>query len=249
MIDATFNINAIDYERTFANLYPELLQKSYSWKMDNPILRLLQKMGDDSIAFAVGFLRRLPKRYKDELLVVAMNSYSDVLVKLCREYLLHDDYGKYFTLEDVLFVQRETDIEMHVINIEVDYNSLVRDDGIRSKITDSLRGKLGVLGKVATLGVDVATGVVPEQVEKLALKLLDGEVQKEKMISLFQDIIHEKGLQMDISDIKLVQSEHIIGEDDIIIERIELSDELQGAVVDAMAEFLKGISFPDMPAA
>lgn len=68
MISVNIKVVAIEYERTFQQIFPLIKEKLGAVESKNMLIRLFQKLDDAALPVSLGIMKRLPKGTKDELL-------------------------------------------------------------------------------------------------------------------------------------------------------------------------------------
>lgn len=256
MICAEIRIKKIQYEKSFQRLFPMGIEKCR--KMENPNLavRFLLKAGDASMTAALGILNLTDQKSKDELLRRLANLYSRELQSAMNALLQKDELGKNIRVGDIYMTQ---DLEGRLSfigqNIQVDYSGLVKNETIKRKIGDyasksvkqSKLGGLDLLRKFAADGANLAAGVaaelVPQEVEKKVLSVMNRDENKGKLISMAEQVLKERGLFLKLEDFAFVQEKNPGLRDadmeNAKAEKFELSPETEEGILDAVAGYLK----------
>lgn len=257
MINVRINISEIDYEKSFANLFPVGIEKCS--KMDNPNLavRFLLKMGNASMTAALGILNLMEEKSKGELLCGLVNLYCREILSALNGLLEKDELGRNICIGDIYMVQdSEGRLSLIGRNIQVDYSGLMKNDTVKQKISDyagksikkTIFGGSDVLQKVVedTAGsmAEFAVGIAPDMTEKKVLSVMNKEENKIRLLHMAEQVLKERGLCVGLEDFVFVQ-EMVSGiQGKAIVEdakerKFELSPVLEEELLGAVAEYLK----------
>lgn len=220
MIAVNIKIVDINYERTFQQIFPILKEKLGAVESKNLLIRLFQKLDNAALPVLLGIMERLPADTKDELLAMCLNTYSGRICEMLNVELAKHPYGKFLKIGWVSAVQEREALYLRIWQIKVDYKGLVKE-----KVT-------GKMGQVASL-------LVGEKLEKLALELLWTEESRQKLIELAQDALGKYGFAMGLADIRMMKDTEEYG--DFIEEEahLKLTDGMETDILDALAGYLR----------
>lgn len=220
MISINIKVVDIEYERTFQQIFPILKEKLGTVESKNLLIRLFQKLDDAALPVLLGIMERLPEGTKDALLAMCLNTYSGRICEMLNAKLAKHPYGKFLKIGWVSTVQEREALYLRIAQIQVDYKGLVKE-----KVT-------GKMGQVASL-------LVGEKLEKLALELLWTEESRQKLIELAQDALGKYGFAMGLADIQMMKDTEEYG--DFIEEEahLKLTDGMETDILDALAGYLR----------
>lgn len=220
MISVNIKIVDIEYERTFQQIFPLLKEKLDVVESKNLLIRLFQKLEDAALPVLIGIMKRLPESTKNELLAMCLNTYSGRICEMLNAELAKHPYGKFLKIGRVSIVQEKEALYLWIGQIQVDYKGLVKE-----KVT-------GKMSQVASL-------LVGEKLEKLALELLWTEESRQKLIELAQDALGKYGFAMRLADIQMMKDTKEYG--DFIEEEahLTLTDKMETDILDALAGYLR----------
>lgn len=257
MVHAQITISEIDYEKSFANLFPMAIKKCNEIEQPNLAVRFLNKMGSASMAASFGILNRMEERHKGELLCGLVNQYCKEIQSLFNAFLKKDALGQNIRIGELYMVQDANGhLSFMVWNIKVDYANLVKNDTVKQKIGDfanqavkkSVFGKIEFIQKIAADGAGIAAEAAvtaaPNAVEKKVLSIMNKEENKEKLLKMAGQVLEEKGLCLKPEEFVFTQEEFFSAQDDQIVEnardrKFELSPELEEGLLEAVAGYLK----------
>lgn len=255
MINVRINISEIDYEKSFASLFPVGIEKCR--KMENPNLavRFLLKMGDASMTAALGVLNLMAEKSKGELLCGLVNLYGREILSALNGLLQKDELGKNICIGD-LYMAQDLEGRLSLIgkNIKVDYSGLMKNETVKQKIGNyagktikkTIFGGSDTLRKVVedTAGsvAEFAVGMAPDMAEKKALSVMNQNENKNRLLHMAEQVLEEKGLCVKLEDFAMVQEaamENKIVVNDKQKRNLELSPALENELLDAVAGYLK----------
>lgn len=257
MINARIMISDIDYEKSFANLFPVGLEKCREMEKPNLAIRFLLKMGDASMEAALGILNRMDEKSKGELLCGLVNLYCREIQSALNALLQKDELGRNIYIGDIYMAQdAEGRLSLVGGNIKIDYGSLLKNDTVKQKIGDfagnairkTMFGGSDALRKVVeeTAGsvAEFAVGVAPDMAEKKALSVISGEENKNRLLHMAEQVLGEKGLCVNLEDFALIQEPFPGIQGEVIVKdakegKFELSPALEDELLDAVAGYLK----------
>lgn len=108
--------------------------------------------------------------------------------------------------------------------------------GFGSLIQEAVGNKAGILAKAAAR-------VAPGEIERMGLNLLQKEKNKQKLLALCENTLHDKGVWLELVDFELEQSKNgkeIIDCPQEAVEKARLfSEELEEKVLDVIVDYIK----------
>lgn len=220
MITANIKIVNIEYEKTLQQLFPIIRERLGAVESTDLIIRLFQKLDDAALPVLLGIMDRLPERTRNELLAICLDTYSDKLCEKLNEELAKHPYGRFLQAGSVSVERQGEALYLWISQVQVDYKGLVKE-------------KMGgTVGGIASL-------LVGEKMEKMALELLWTEESRGKLIELLQGTLDKYGFAMGLADFQMMQ-DHETYEDFVEAEKhLILTDELETDILDALAGYLR----------
>lgn len=246
MFDIRITVGEIDYEKTMKALFPGILAKCRELESRNTLIRLFLELGEDAVEILLGIMGRLSDAAKQELLCQCMNGYRPVLTDRINEYLQTDSLGRNFVIRDIYMERTAGGLELLGEGVRVDYNGLLENEGVQSRLdaaAASVKG-LGGLGKIfvqhTVKALKTAAKAVPEETERLGLKLLQKEEIRRKLCDLAQGGLQKRGLILELKGLSFVQG--CDSEEEGIVEiyshSLRLTPELETELIKALAGYL-----------
>lgn len=257
MIHVRINISEIDYEKSFANLFPMGMQKCRKMENSNLAVRFLLKTGDASMAAALGILNLMDEKSKGELLFELVNLYCREILSALDGLLQKDELGRNICIGDIYMAQdSEGRLSLIGRNIKVDYSGLMKNNSVKQKIGDyagktikkTIFGGSDTLRKVVeeTAGsvAEFAVGVAPDMAEKKVLSVMNKEENKNRLLHMAEQVLEERGLCVRLEDFVFVQEMCSEIQDKAVVEeakerKFELSPALEEELLNAAAGYLK----------
>ncbi len=220
MISVNIKVVDIEYERTFQQIFPILKEKLGAVESMNLIIRLFQKLDDAALPVLLGIMGRLPEGTKDEILAMCLNTYSGRICEMLNAELAKHPYGKFLKIGQVSIVQEREAFYLRIGKIQVDYKGLVKE---------KVSGKMG----------QVASMLVGEKLEKLALELFWTEESRQKLVELAQDVLEKYGFAMGFADIQMMKDTEEYGNFIEEEAHLTLTGKMETDILDALAGYLR----------
>lgn len=247
MFDIRITVENINFEKTISSLMPAVLQKCREISRPNLVIRMLLELEDDALTVLLGIMQRLPEDAKVDLLCQLMNGNEKVLTEKFNEYLQKDMWGRNFRFERIYIEKRNSGIELVGRSVEIDYVELLANEELCETISDKAAGFVGfgrfgkILARQAGNVLKTVVGAAPEEAEKFGLKLLQREDMKKRFLKLAQNVLDQRGLEMELKSLFLEQpeKEEIILENNL--ETIEFSNQLEEELVKALAGYVRSV--------
>lgn len=128
MIHARIIISEINYEKSFANLYPAGIKKLCDIEEPNIAVRFLKNMGDASMTAALGVMNLMTEKRKGELLCVLANLYNAEIKAALKSYLEKNELGKNVQFGDIFLTQDSAGhLALFGYDIQVNYSGLAEN--------------------------------------------------------------------------------------------------------------------------
>ena len=225
MLNVRFVVTEINYEQTFVNVYPALYKKLNTVQSQNIAVQLLKKLGMDAQEIAVELMTMLDQANRDRLLIYLLESYKEQWLRVIKEYLLANKYGKNFRIEDIQLCQDVSgQLILNVKNIKIDYKGLLHCGLMK---TGGVHGFVGV-------GIEL----LPESaMEQFALTILQNDEIKGKLIEVVETAVIKYGLCLRLGSAQVQKVE--AWEKDVFDMENTLPDDMGDALLDVVAAYLK----------
>ena len=230
MIKISFKMKAIDYEKSFESLLPQLTEDCKSRAEDPTTLdKFIIKLGDDFVPVVNKLISYLDTDTRDQIVVWLIEELEEMIVGTLNKALV-DMLGADAIVIGNIYALDEpgAKISLHAARIKTD----------SKKLADSpaLTGFTGGLAKMIFSLTD------PDTIETEAVGLLSSDYVKSQLITTLSDSLHEAGVHITLSDIVISQYS---GEEEIprIADPGEDEGHLPAAIedpiIDALVEWLK----------
>lgn len=252
MINLKIIVKEIDYEKSFANLFPVALKKCSEIADPNMAVRFLKKMGDASMTAALGVMNQMTDRGKGELLCTLVNLYSGEIQAALKTYLEKNELGENIKIGDICLTQDSNGcLALLGYDIRINYSALADNSHVQDKIKDiagnmvSGVSKFGWLKEAAADGAGLAAkavaGIAPGKVEKFGISLLENPKNKKKLMTWAEQTLTEKGVCLTLEDCFFVQESdsETWSANEQEKDKKFFPEELEDALMDAVVKYLK----------
>lgn len=217
---------------------------------NNLLFRLVTELDGDSEKVLLAMMKYLPEDTKNELVCQCLNSYGATLTRKLNEYLQTDTWGKNFTIGSCYAAKQETGLVLVAEQVHADYTTLLMEAGNAQRVAQTARRFTGdgILGRLAARAAAAAaeqltqnySSMSQEALENAAIGLLNQPMVQNKIQSLLSKALTSKGLDISLGALTVEQVDTTITLDDNgIIDTIHFSEELETALLKALADFLK----------
>ena len=222
MLTIQLEIEKIDYERSLANILPQMVDKLAEKQAPSDMERYLVKLGGDAVPVAKKLLGYMEISTKDALIVWLINSRQAEFAGTANSYMEETLSGKVvqiggFSAEDL----PGTRLNLSAVQVSIDYlalfNSPIFSD---SPVSGAARLALKMMS--------------PEMLEKQSITLLNSELVKPKVLSTISEGVRRSGLAVTFRDIKLTEGTVVPEQGDP-----HLPDSIKDALADALIQWLR----------
>ena len=230
MIKISFKIKAIDYEKSFESLLPQLTEDCKSRAEDPTTLdKFIIKLGDDFVPVVNKLISYLDTDTRDQIVVWLIEELEEMIVgtlnKALKDYLGADAIviGNIYALDEP-----GAKISLHAARIKTDSKKLVDSPALT-----------GFTGGLAKLIFSIAEADV---IEREAINLLSSDYVKTQLIATLSDSLHEAGVHITLKDIVISEDS---GKDEIPRmtdpekDAGHLPAAIEDPIIDAVVEWLK----------
>lgn len=211
MINVKIVVSEIDYEKSFANLFPIALKKCSEIEKPNMAVRFLQKMGNTSMTAALGVMNQMSEDGKGELLCALVNLYSGEIRTALKEYLSKNEFGQNVEFGGISLVQEPSGrLALYGYDIKVNYSGLADNDQVQDKIKGIAGNLVSGISKIswlkdaaadgAGLAAKAAAGLAPGKLEKIGISMLEKPENKKKLMAWTMQVLTEKGICITLED-------------------------------------------------
>ncbi len=232
MIKAIVEVERIDYERSVENLLPLFVQKCASEEKPSELDKFIARLGTDAVPVAKRIIGYLEPGARDQIIIALLKPQADRLVPTANALLEELLGGKAveiggFEMEDLPGLK----LSLRATQIRIDTEALAN--------SPLLSGSM--LGSAAKLALQMAS---PATIEKQAIKLLDSDWVKPKLLSALSEAVQKLGLIVSLRDLTIREDTDTgspAGEkkdEGLLPDAVE--DQLIDAVIAWMKETVKG---------
>ncbi len=264
MIHAEIAIGEIQYEKSFRNLFPSVIETCKKMNTSNLAIRFLLKMEDASMTAVAGILNRMDEKCKGQLLCGFANLYCQEIQEALNTLLQQDELGRNISIGEI-YMGKDSGGQLFLSgrNIKADYSAIMKNNTVKQKIGEyanqavkkSVFGGIGLLQKVASEGAgivaEIAAEAAPDVMEKTLISIMNNEENKYRLLQMAEQVLEERGICVRLKNFVFVQEENFDLQEDtagkIVEERgsserkIVLSPELEEGLLDAVAGYLKSL--------
>lgn len=249
MINVKIVVSEIDYEKSFANLFPIAIKKCSEIEKPNMAVRFLLKMGNTSMTAALGLMNQMSEKGKGALLCSLVNLYRGEIQAALKTFLEQNEFGKNINFGDIFLEQDAAGrLALYGYDIKVNYSGLVDNSMVQDKIKDitgnivgGLGSKIGWLKEAAAdsagFAAKAAAGLAPGKVEKIGISMLEKPENKKKLMAWAAQTLADKGICLTLEDCVFTQELNAetlsvdLDKKDKKVFPEELEEELMDAVV------------------
>lgn len=214
------------------------------------LFRLIRELDGDGEKVLQALLNYLPKETKNELICQCLNSYGATLTRKLNEYLQTDTWGKNFTIGSCYAAKQETGLVLVAEQVHADYTTLLMEAGNAQRVAQTARRFTGdgILGRLAARAAAAAaeqltqnySSMSQEALETAAIGLLNQPMVQGRIQSLISRALKAKELDITVGSLTIEQTAANSALDNgNIIDNIHFSQELESALLKALADFLR----------
>lgn len=231
MIKISFEVQEINYEKSFESLIPQLTEGCKANPEPTEMEKLIVRLGDDTVPLVKKLLGFLDTDTRDQIIVWLLESLHDDLVSSANAAMREMLGGDAIVIGALYALDKPgPKISLHAVQVKTDSKQLIDSPALT-----------GITGGAAKLAFRIAKA---ETIEKEAVKLLSSDMIKPKIISVMSDSLREAGLHLTLSDIVITEdpgTEKIPRMLDPNKDEGMLPDALEDKIIDALVAWLKEI--------
>lgn len=231
MIKISFEVQEINYEKSFESLIKQLAEECRANPEPTELEKLIVRLGDDTVPLVEKLLGYLDTDTRDQMIVWLLETLHDDLVSSANT-AMHDMLGGDAIVIGALYALDKPGpkISLHAVQVKTDSKQLIESPALT-----------GLIGGAAKLAFRIAKA---ETIEKEAVKLLSSDLVKPKLISVLSDSLREAGLHITLSDVVITEdsgTEEIPRMMDPDKDEGLLPDAIEDKIIDALVAWLKEI--------
>ena len=200
MIKISFKMKAIDYEKSFESLLPQLTEDCKSRAEDPTTLdKFVIKLGDDMVPVVNKLLSYLDTDTRDQIVVWLIEEQEKMIVSSLNKALVDLLGADAIVIGNIYAVDEPgTKISLNAANVKTDSKKLADSPAL-----------IGFTGGLAKLIFSIAEADV---IEREAINLLSSDYVKTQLIATLSDSLHEAGVHITLNDIVISEDS---GKDEI----------------------------------
>lgn len=234
MLNADISIQTVDYERTLDTLFPLFMEIVDGMDANNPLIRLLQKLGRSSQRVVTGILRRLSPRSKNQLLCALIGRYRVEICQKLNALIAESELGRGITVSYLDLRLSDEQMLLALNGINVHYEELLKNEKMRRMLLD-MAGISG-FGRLSGFSLGMAMNLFHNWIERKGIKILEKTFLPEQLGEMTSRFLKEKKIYCEIGDVVLCTAERAGtpgGEGKVF------DQELEQSIIDAVAAYLK----------
>lgn len=250
MFQINLSIDRINYESILHTVFPTVLERVKEKDSNNLLFRLVRELDEDGEKVLQALMTHLPEDIKNELVCQCLNSYVGTLTRKLNEYLQADTWGRNFAIGSCFIAKQESGLVLAAENVRADYRALLSEAGNTQNVEQVVKRFVGN-GFMAQLAAKAASAAAEKMAQKYSvmtdteleaagIELLNQPMVRDKIQNLLSRALTSKGLDITLGALTVEQVDTAISSDDSgIIDSIHLSEELETALLKALADFLR----------
>ena len=251
MLQMKLTLKDIGYEAVVKMAYPTLLRKISGTPSRNLLVRLTQELDKDGEKVLVTLMEKLPQDAKNQLVCHCLNSYGTTLVGKLNEYLQEDTWGKAIVLDSCTAELDNGKLVLTARNVQADFKAILKEAS-ESKNLEKIAGRVvgnGLLGafaakaaaKVAEQAVQATETMTPEELEAAGVALLNKDTVQKKLMDVIANALTKKNIPLAVEEISVESFDLVVIPDENAQNLLDLPEELEDALIKALADFLREI--------
>lgn len=251
MLQLKLNLAEINYESILKMVYPTLLEKVSQNQSRNLLFRLITELGNDGEGVLLRLIEKLPSETCSQLVCHFLNSYSPVLIGKLNDYLREDSWGKHFVLDRIEAEQSSNGLVLTAQNVQADFKALL-NAASEAENLKKIAGKVvgnGLLGafaakaaaKAAEKATQATSAMAPEELEAAGVAMLNRDAVRQKLMEVVAKALNTNNIPLAVSEIQVESTAYAEVSQQETTKRLELSGELENALIKALADFLREV--------
>ncbi len=261
MLNVDFQIHLIHYEETLEALFPHILKAVEEMSDEKPIVRLCKKLGAGYKGIVTGILCNLPQASRNELFCWLIDRYRDTVCKKLNDMISASEFENCISVNNLTLKRSDESVLLSLNDVNVDYGELLKNQQVQNMIGNAVESnsivqsfKSDCLREDAKVGRFVSHAIDSLSQKKITGKALQlnffrrnldrqviGTLEKnylpEQLGGIVTKFLNSKGVYAEIGDVTITKEERTLESD----APNEFSKELENAIIDAIAQFLKEI--------
>lgn len=236
MLQATLTVQDVGYCETLTRIYPVLYYEILSSEHNHFLIQLLKKLEQDSLPICLHLLQRLSQQDRDELLVMALNAYSETICESINHRLQEDPIGRHLSIPSISAGQSGDRLLLTVEQISIDYQALTHEPWVQDKIAQ----ELGSLSGFAKLAAQATVSASPDWLENKGISFLNQPAIQNRILRLAQDTLHKQGFVLTLTNLSLSKDADTVSSQ-ILSAGFSLSPKLEDHILNAIADYLRSL--------
>lgn len=250
MLQINLSISSIDYESILHTVFPTVLEKVKKNDSQSLLFRLIRELDGDGEKVLLALMKYLSDDTKNELVCQCLNSYGATLTRKLNEYLHTDTWGRNLSIGNCFVAKQEAGLVLVAENVRADYRAFLNEAGNTQNVEQTVKRFAGN-GFMVQMAAKAAAATAEKMAQKYSamndtgleaagIGLLNQPMVRNKIQSLLSKALTSKGLDITLGALTVEQVNTAISSDDSgIIDSIHLSEELETALLKALADFLR----------
>ena len=251
MLQMKLTLKGIDYEAVVKMAYPTLLKRISGTLSRNLLIRLIRELGEDGEKVLLALMEKLPQDAKNQMVCHCLNSYGTTLAAKLNEHLREDTWGKAFVLDSFTAELDNGKLVLTAQNVQADFKAILKEAS-ESKNLEKIAGRVvgnGLLGafaakaaaKVAEQAVQATETMAPEELEAAGIALLNKDSVQKKLMNVIRNALAKKKIPLTIEEISVERFDLVVLPDENAQNLLDLPEELEDALIKALADFLREV--------
>lgn len=213
MISGTIAISDIEYEKCFRSLFPALARKIDAIENPGTAVRFMAKMGDDLLPVMLKIMDYISNEEKEKLFLGMIDLFQEPICTSLNRFLSNQEAGSGIRIGRIGALKEEggENLFLVITGVSIDYGLLVKTDLVNQNIDAyidnlprrTIPGGSSLFKGAAKLALRAGAKVVPEEMERKGIDLLNRQNIKEKVICIISKELKKAGLYLAVQDFSL----------------------------------------------
>ena len=241
MIEAVVAIASVEYEASFCQLFPRLMEGVERWHGTPVLPRLLRDLGSELQPIGLELLDRMPRQDKDALLLYLAETFEDQWAGKLREALAASPYGAYVQFGAIRAGRTEEgQLCLRAEDVAIDYKTLAASGSIGQAVSRAMDRRTGadLAGRLLQGGLGLAAKLSSnEGLEDKLLALLRRPETQKRIVSSLEGALRKNGVLLTLGEVRFAQTAR--GTSPVRRAKPPFPPELDAAVAGAVAAYLR----------
>lgn len=254
MISGTIVISDIEYEKCFRSLFPALVRKIDAMENPGTAFRFMTKMGDDLLPVMLKIMDHISNEEKEKLLLGMIDLFQEPICTSLNRFLSNQEAGRGIRIGRIGALKEEggENLFLVITGVSIDYGLLVKTNLVNQNIDaymDNLTrwkwlGESSFLKGTAKLALRAGAKIVPEEMERKGMELLNRPDIKKRVMCLIPEGLEKAGLYLTVQDFSLKEDTVKEEPDTVRIEEdskagFKLPEEMEEILLNGVVAYLK----------